>query len=142
MTSLYDVQAEKLVKRLAEKLKGDKVLSPPTWSSFVKTGSHKERPPMNPDWWYIRGASILLTIAKNGPVGVSKLRSKYGGRKNRGVKPEKLRKSGGSIIRKLIKQLETAGLVLYKKDTVHKGRIITGKGASLLNSIAKEVSKQ
>ena len=84
---------------------------------------------------------MLRVIYKDGPVGVSKLRSKYGSRKNRGVKPHKFTRASGNIIRKILQQLETAGLVQQQKTGVHKGRIITPAGSSLLSKIAKKVEK-
>ncbi len=141
MVSIYDVPAEKLAKQIAEELKSADLVQPPEWANFVKTGNHNERPPMEKDWWYIRSASILRTIYKNGPIGVSKLRSKYGGRKNRGRRPEKFKKGSGSIIRKIMQQLETSGLIKKVEETqINKGRIITSKGQSLLNNAANKVA--
>lgn len=142
MVSILDAHAGKLAKEVAEVLKTKKELTPPKWASFVKTGVHKERPPQQKNWWYIRAAAVLRTIYKDGPVGVSKLCSKYGGKKNRGSKPEKFRKSSGSVIRKIVQQLEAAGLIKYKKDGIRKGRIITPAGTSLLNKAAVKVLKE
>ncbi len=135
MVSIYDIPAEKLAKNTAKELK--EKIKAPEWSSFVKTGAHKDRVPLEKDWWYIRAASMLRTIQKDGPVGVSKLRSRYGGRKNRGLKPHRFTKASGSIIRKILQQLETAGLIQHKKEGVHKGRIITSDGKKLLSRAAK-----
>jgi len=138
MVTPFDVPSQELAKEVAQGLKGK--IEVPKWVQFVKTGSNKDRPPLNKDWWYIRAASILRTIYKNGaPVGVSKLRSKYGGRKNRGLKPHKFRKASGSVIRKLLQQLEKAGYLAYKKDGVQKGRIVTSAGVSLLTKAAANV---
>jgi len=142
MVSVFDAHAGKLAKEVAEALKAKKELTPPKWSSFVKTGVHKERPPQQKDWWYIRAAAVLRTIYKEGPIGISKLRSKYGGKKNRGSKPEKFRKGSGSVIRKIVQQLEAAGLIKYKKEGVNKGRIITPAGVSILNKAAAKISKE
>lgn len=142
MVSIFDAPAGKLTKEVADALKTKKELTPPEWAKFVKTGVHKERPPQQKDWWFIRAAAVLRTIYKDGPVGVSKLCSKYGGRKNRGRKPEKFRKGSGSVIRKIVQQLEAAGLIKYKKDSVKKGRIITPAGTSLLNKAAAKVLKE
>jgi len=142
MASIHDIPANKLTEELAVELKSIKELTPPEWSIFVKTGSHKERPPVNPDWWYVRSASILRTIYKNGPVGVSKLRSKYGGRKNRGSRPEKFTKGSGSVIRKILQQLQTAQLVSFKDKGVSKGRIISPKGQAILDKVSNKLAKE
>ena len=142
MTSVYDVPQGELVEKAAEGLKDVSQIKPPTWAVFVKTGMHKERPPVKKDWWYARAASILKNIYKLGPIGTSKLRRKYGGRKNRGHAPEHTFKGGGSIIRKVIQQLDAAGLTKQVSKGIHKGRIITPKGKSFLDKIATQILSQ
>jgi small subunit ribosomal protein S19e len=132
-----DVSPQELAREVANALK--EKITAPKWAVFVKTGSHKERPPLEKDWWYIRAASVLRTIYRSGPVGVSKLRSKYGGAKNRGVKPHQFTKASGSILRKILQQLEAAGFVAKVKEGVHKGRIITPAGISLLAKAAARI---
>lgn len=117
-------------------------MDPPEWVIFVKTGASRERPPSNDDWWYVRAASIMRTLYKIGPVGISKLRKKYGGKKNRGYKPERFYLAGGNIIRKILQQFEKAGLVKFVEKGVHKGRILTPKGISLINKVASEIYKK
>jgi small subunit ribosomal protein S19e len=102
---------------------------------------HKERPPLKNDWWYVRTASVLRQIYRFGPIGVSKLRTKYGGKKNRGVKKSHFYKASGSIIRKIIQQLEKEEFVKKDLKSVHKGRSITSKGKKFLDDIAKTISK-
>ncbi|HEC77354.1 MAG TPA: 30S ribosomal protein S19e [Thermoplasmatales archaeon] len=136
MTTAYDVPAEPLIKKLAEKLKNEFKIEEPTWAKWVKTGMHKERPPENPEWWYIRVASILRKIYMRGPIGVSRLRKFYGGRRDRKSKPYKHVKGSGSIVRKALQQLEEAGLVEKVAD---KGRRITPKGQSLVDNTSQEI---
>ncbi len=137
MANLYDVDAWKLINNVAKELEG--TITAPEWTQFVKTGVHKERPPTQENWYYIRSAAILRTLAKDGPVGVSKLRSKYGGKKNRGVKRNKFKKASGKIIRTIIQQLEEAGFL--KKTPKGKGRVLTPQGQSLLDKAAIGVQK-
>lgn len=132
MVKTYNVPVSELMSKLAAELKGYAELRPPEWAEFVKTGSHKERAPLENDWWYMRAASMLRKIQILGPVGVSKLRTKYGGKKNRGVKPERFRRASGSIIRKILQQLENAELVKQVTIKNHKGRVLTPKGDSLI----------
>ncbi|MEM2873884.1 MAG: 30S ribosomal protein S19e [Candidatus Nanoarchaeia archaeon] len=139
MVSPLDVSPQALAKEVAQELKSK--IAAPAWAKFVKTGSHKERPPLQEDWWYIRAASIMRTIYRNAPIGVSKLRTKYGGTKNRGVKPERFKKASGSIIRKILQQLEKAGLVAQKKEKTHKGRVLTPAGISLLTKAAARIKE-
>ncbi len=137
MVTIYDVNPNKLIGKSADELKKVKEIEPAKWISFVKTGVCKERPPSEKDFWYKRSASILRKIYVYGPIGVSKLRVKYGGKKNRGVKPERFRLAGGNIIRKILQQLEKAELIRQTEIGVHKGKVITPKGKKFLDGVAK-----
>ena len=128
----------KVIEKVAAYLKENKVIEPPQWAMFVKTGVHKERPPQDPDWWYIRAAAVLRKLYLNGPIGVSRLRKMYGGRHRRGHRPPKFAKGSGAIIRKILQQLEEAGLA-EKAD--NKGRVASKKGKELLEEAAKIVLK-
>ena len=139
MPTIYDADAQELILKTAEELRKVPEIKAPAWAPFVKTGMHKERPPVNEDWWYVRAASVLRTIYRSGPIGVSKLRTKYGGKKNRGTKKEHFFKGSGSILRKSLQQLEKAGFVKFADKGVHKGRIITPKGKSFLDRIAAQL---
>jgi len=140
MPTVYDVPAELLIKRLAEYIKSNLYeVSPPPWIIGTKTGSHKERPPQDKDWWYIRCASLLRKLYLHGPIGVSRLRVEYGGRKRKGRRREHSRKAGGSAIRKPLQQLEKAGLVEIDGK---KGRKLTSKGRKLLDRLATEILKE
>ncbi len=136
---MYDVPVDELIEKVCEKLKQINEIKAPEWASFVKTGRHKQRTPVREDWWYVRASSVLRIIYKLGPIGVSKLRRKYGGKKNRGMKPEAFYKGSGSIIRKILQQLEKAELIKKVEKGIHKGRIITSKGKSLLDKTANEL---
>ena len=118
---------EKLVMEI-DKIKEVKA---PEWAIFVKTGVHKERPPVNPNWWNVRTASILKKVNKFGPVGVNSLAKQYGGRKNRGHKPDKKCIGSRNIIRKCLQQLEKAGLIKQNTDA-KAGKVITKEGKDLL----------
>lgn len=139
MPTVYDVEANVLVERLAKHLKENMgEINPPAWSLTSKTSAHKERPPQNPDWWYIRSASLLRKLYIHGPVGIERLRVEYGGRKRKGTSIEHSKESGGSAIREPLQQLEKAGLVAKEGA---KGRKLSGEGVSLLNTIAAEILK-
>ncbi len=135
-------QPEPLIMAVADRLKTIEQIQPPVWASFVKTGVHKERPPAQEDWWFIRSAAILRKVAMQGPIGTSKLRVHFGGRKNRGHKPDAFRRGSGSVIRNALQQLEAAGLVKQVETHGHKGRVVTPQGESLLDSCVIEVNKQ
>jgi small subunit ribosomal protein S19e len=138
MTTVYDIPAEILIKHIAVKLKEEKIVEPPKWALYVKTGIHKELSPVNDDWWYTRCASTIRRIYIGGPVGVSRLKSFYGGKHRRGAKPAVHAKGSGSIIRTALHQLEKAGLV----NTIKKGRVISGKGQAFLDNTAHEAKSE
>ena len=127
-------------KKVAAQLKGK--IHAPTWAEFVKTGNHKQRQPESKDWWYERAASILQKVKDKGPVGTNKLRTAYGGKKNRGVKPEKFKVAGGNHIRKILQQLESAGFLKQKEVDGHKGRVITKQGLEVLKHGNIQTRKQ
>lgn len=135
MASIMDVNQQKLVEKAAEGLKES--IKQPEWSFFVKTGVSRERPPEQKDWWYLRAASLMRKIQFDGPVGVSRLRSHYGGRQRQGHQPPRFMKGAGKIIRTILKDLETAGLV-KKADKPKKGRMLTPAGQKFLNAAAKQ----
>ncbi|MDO5851247.1 MAG: 30S ribosomal protein S19e [Methanobacteriaceae archaeon] len=137
MATAFDVPAETLINEIKEDLKKNDKITPPDWSQFVKTGVHKERRPENPDWWYVRCATLLRRVYMDGPVGLSRLRTKYGGNKDRGTEPEKFRKGSGSIIRLSLQQLEDIGYVQHNTE----GRTVTPEGQSYLDNKATELVK-
>ena len=139
MTTVFDVEADSLIKKVAERIADDSHFTPPEWAKWVKTGVHKERIPENPNWWSIRVAAILRKIYIHSPIGTERLRSMFGGSRDRRVKPYKARKGSGSIVRKALQQLESAGLVTAIKG---KGRQITAKGQSFLDNTAHEIAQK
>ncbi len=137
---IYDLSAQEYNLRLAEALKSIPEFEEPEWISFVKSGPSKKRPIDDGDFWQKRAASILRQIYLRGIVGVSRLRTRYGSKKNRGARPEEFRKSGGKIIRTILQQSDKAGFteiasaikgVRGKKP----GRQLTQKGKSFLENI-------
>lgn len=135
-----DVPAPKLIERLAKHMKQNiDQLTPPSWANIVKTGAHVEKQPQNPDWWYIRCASLLRKIYVHGPIGLEKLRADYGGGKGFTVTPNHVAKAGGAILRKALQQLEAAGLIQTSKP---HGRRVTREGRRLLQEMAEEISRE
>ncbi|MDD5181616.1 MAG: 30S ribosomal protein S19e [Candidatus Nanoarchaeia archaeon] len=142
MVNIFDVEAGKLIPKLKDELKKVEQIKPPAWSKFVKTAVVKSRPPQEDDFWYTRAAAMLRQMYKTDrPLGVQRLRTKYGGKEQNRSKPAHYKKGSGSIIRKLMQQLESAGFV--KKTTVnkHAGRVLTPKGKSFIDKVARTVLK-
>src|SRR3989344_3727626 len=142
MTTALEVNPQELNKLVAAALKEEKAVQPPVWSAFVKTGRHSDRPPTDKEWWYARAAAVLRRVYKLGPIGTGKLRTKYGGKKNRGYKPERFYKGSGAIIRNTLQQLEKIGFLAKADKGPHKGRKITPKGMSFLDKVASQMLKE
>jgi len=142
MSEVLKVPPTLLIEELAAYLRENfsDVIKPPPWVMIVKTGPGKERPPARKDWWYVRAAAILRKIYLYGPVGIGSLRTAFGCRQRPGVRGrEHFRKAGRAIIRKIVQQLERAGLV---EKASNKGRILTPRGRSLLDGLAHKVFRE
>ena len=140
MPTPLDVPSGALIDRLSKFLKENVgEVAPPVWAANAKTGSHRERPPSNPDWWYTRCASLLRKLYIHGPVGIARLRVEYGGRLRKGTHIEHfLRVAGGSAIREPLQQLQKAGFISIEAK---QGRKLTAEGISLLNRMAADILK-
>lgn len=137
MSNIHLIPTEKLISETAKDLKEKVKLKKPEWAMFVKTGSDKERIPENEDWWWIRAASILRKIyLRDGKeIGIERLKTSYGGRKHRGVKPGRFQKGSGKIIRVILQEFDSLGFT----EKTKKGRKITKKGREYLNKISSNL---
>jgi small subunit ribosomal protein S19e len=136
----YDVPSSALIEKVAKYLKENvDQITPPEWAPLAKTGSHTQRPPQDQNWWYARAASLLRKIYIHGPMGIQHLRYSYGGRKGDRVRPEHVRVGAGANVRKILQQLETAGLVEKNKN---RGRIVSAEGRRLLDSLSTEIKRE
>lgn len=138
MVDIRTIEPQKYNNSLAEALKKVKEFEKPAWLDFVKTSTHKKRPSTEEDFYFKRIASILRQIYINKLVGVERLRTRYGGRKDRGQRPPEFRKSSGKLIRVILQQAELAGLVEKVKEK-KAGRKLTEKGIALLEKTAGEM---
>ncbi|WP_457559657.1 30S ribosomal protein S19e [Candidatus Harpocratesius sp.] len=134
--NIYDVYPQDLISAVAEKLKAEETIKAPKEAMFWKTGWFKEYPPVDyQNFWYIRAASLLRKLYRK-PIGVNRLKKEYGGRDPGYVHLKHSAKGSGSIIRRILQQLEKAG---YVQKTEKNGRHITNKGRSLLDKSAAEI---
>jgi len=131
---VYETEPQKFIEELSKELEKMPEFKMPEWAGFVKTSTARARPPSDDKFWYKRAASILRQIFLRGLIGVNKMKKRYGGRKKRGVKPEKFRAGGGKIIRVILQQAEKAGFVEKSKGK-RPGRQLTKKGKEFLNQI-------
>ena len=137
--TVYDFDQQEYNLKLAEALKKIPEFKKPEWAEFVKSSPSKERPIDDEDFWHKRAASILKQLYKRKIVGVNRLRTKYGSKKNRGYAPEKFKKAGGKIIRTIFQQSDKAGLtevIKSKKGTkIKSGRQLTKNGKEFMEGI-------
>ena len=133
-----DVPPSALLPRLAQELETRKVVKPPEWAAFARTGVHSVNAPYQQGWWYLRSASVLRKLYVRGARGVTRLSSEYGGSRDRGSAPYHARSGSRSIVREIFQQLEGAGLVRKQKSG---GRALTPDGHRLLDQLAKEILK-
>lgn len=140
MNPVYELSAQEYNLKLAEALKKIPEFKEPEWVQFVKSSASKERPIDDPNFWHKRAASILRQIYKKNILGVNRLRTKYGSRKNRGMRPEKFKRGSGKIIRVILQQADKAGLTEIAKivkgvKSKKPGRQLTQKGKSFVEEI-------
>ena len=140
MSPVFELPAQEYNLKLAEALKKIPEFAMPEWVQFVKSGPAKERPIDDPDFWHKRAASILKQVYKKKIVGVVRLRTKYGSKKNRGFKPEKFKKAGGKIIRVILQQADAAGFTEIAKAvrgvrSKKPGRQLTEKGKAFMEGV-------
>ncbi|GFP99093.1 40S ribosomal protein s19-2 [Phtheirospermum japonicum] len=83
----------------------------PEWTDIVKTGVLKGLAPYDPDWYYIRAASMARKIYLRGGLGVCAFRRIYGGSKMNESCPPHLGKNSGSVARHILKQLQKMSIV-------------------------------
>ncbi|MCW4027320.1 MAG: 30S ribosomal protein S19e [Candidatus Bathyarchaeota archaeon] len=139
MPTVYDIPYSVMIRRLAQDLRSRDEIEPPEWALFVKTGAHKERAPDDPDWWYMRCASILRKVYLKGPIGTERLRIDYGGKKRRGTKPNKFHKGSGAVVRTALQQLEKAGFITKRGN---KGREMTNIGRSYMDKLSATLKRE
>ncbi len=137
MANAYDVDASSLVQAIAVKLKASDIKKP-EYVGLVKSGPSRERVPLSEDFWFVRCASVLRHVYKDGPIGMSKLRTVYGSSRGHRVRRHHHMRAGGSMIKDAFDALEKLGYV--KKSP--KGREITPKGQAFVDKSSEEVFKQ
>jgi small subunit ribosomal protein S19e len=138
MTHPNDVPPSLLLPKLASELRARKAVAPPPWATFAKTGVHKQRAPTDPDWWYLRSASVLRKISLKGFIGIERLSAEYGGKRDRGSAPYHARTGSRSVLQEIVHQLEKAGLVQPYKN---QGRRVSPEGQKLLDALSRDVLK-
>ncbi|KAJ4455598.1 putative 40S ribosomal protein S19-1 [Paratrimastix pyriformis] len=109
--TVKDVPAAEFIHVYAAHLKRQNKLRVPKWAEYVKTGCLKELSPLDPDWYYIRAASMARKLYLRGKIGVGSFQRIYGGRKNNGACPSHFVESSGKVARQILHDLEKLNVV-------------------------------
>uniref|UniRef100_H3G8P8 40S ribosomal protein S19 n=2 Tax=Phytophthora ramorum TaxID=164328 RepID=H3G8P8_PHYRM len=138
--TVRDVKPADFIKAYAEHLKRSGKIELPAWWDVVKTAAFKEYSPADPDWYYIRAASIARKVYLRQYTGVGSLKKVYGGASRRGVQRQHFQKASGGLIRHILQQLEEMKVVEKCPEGVNKGgRKISSHGQQDLDRIAGQV---
>ncbi|CAH9139252.1 unnamed protein product [Cuscuta epithymum] len=135
--TVKDVPPQDFVKACSAHFKRSGKMELPEWTDIVKTGKLKELPPNDPDWYYIRAASMARKIYLRGGLGVGAFQRIYGGNKRNGTRPRHFCKSSGAIARHILQQLQAMQIVDVEP---RGGRKITSKGQQDLDQVAGRIS--
>lgn len=146
--TVKDVAAKEFIDSFSKHLKKGNKIKIPDWSQYVKTACYKDLAPYDSDWLYVRAASVAYQLYIRGKVGVSALKTHYGGKQRNGVRPPKHHQGAGKVIRYCLKQLEEAGLVGQVKYQAEdgkeqsSGKTLTKKGTTDMDRIASQLVKE
>merc|ERR1712168_346025 len=130
--TVKDVNPQDFVRAFAAHLKKSK-LKVPEMAEIVKTSKAHELGPTDPDWFYVRAASVARHVYLRPNVGVGAERKIYGGAKRNGTRPCHFCLSSSSVARKVLQSLE--GIKMVTKD-VNGGRTIAPTGRRDMDRIA------
>ncbi|XP_074277698.1 small ribosomal subunit protein eS19x-like [Silene latifolia] len=134
--AVKDVSPHDFVKAYASHLKRSGKMELPHWTDIVKTGKHKELAPYDPDWYYIRAASIARKVYLRGGIGVGGFRRIYGGSQRNGSRPRHFCMSSGSVARHILQQLQSINIIEIDPKG---GRKITSSGQRDLDQVAGRI---
>jgi small subunit ribosomal protein S19e len=133
--TVKDVAPAKFIAAFAAYLKKSGKVEVPAWVDLVKTGTHKELAPYDPDWYYVRTAAVARKIYIQGGIGVGKLTKYFGGGKKKNTATHFCAGSG-SVARASLKSLTKLGFIAIDEKG---GRKITPAGQRDLDRIARSV---
>eukprot|EP00013_Stygamoeba_regulata_P028098 CAMPEP_0177646904 /NCGR_PEP_ID=MMETSP0447-20121125/10017_1 /TAXON_ID=0 /ORGANISM="Stygamoeba regulata, Strain BSH-02190019" /LENGTH=169 /DNA_ID=CAMNT_0019149457 /DNA_START=47 /DNA_END=556 /DNA_ORIENTATION=- len=135
--TVKDVPAQDFVKTYASYLKKSGKITLPKWTDVVKTACHKELAPTNPDWFYIRAASLARKVYVRSGTGVGRFRKAYGSRERRGSQRSHRAIAAGGVIRSALAALQDLKVVELDPKG---GRKITSHGQRELDRIAGRIA--
>ncbi|MCL4322967.1 MAG: 30S ribosomal protein S19e [Candidatus Thermoplasmatota archaeon] len=135
MVNVKEVQIGRASYKLSEEFSKNKKIEVPEWAEFLKSGLHREKSWIQEDWYYRRLASTLRKVYVRGNIGIQRLSEEYGGKKDGGSKPYHPVSGSRSIVRHVLNELQSLGLVVKKES----GRSISPKGEAMLQKASRNV---
>ncbi|CAE8596033.1 unnamed protein product [Polarella glacialis] len=139
IVTVKDVEPEAFIKAFSQHLKRQGRFEIPKWADVVKTSKAKELPPNDPDWLYVRTASMVRKVYIRKGMGVGAFKKVYGSQQRRGTCTKHFSKSSGKIARYCLQQLEEMGLVEQNEEG---GRVITKEGQRELDTVAVQAAAE
>jgi small subunit ribosomal protein S19e len=141
--TVRDVSPAAFIDAYAAHLKNSDKFELPKWCDIVKTGVAKELAPNDPDWYYVRAASIARKIYLKPGCGIGQLRKMYGKARRRGARTNTSTDGAAGVIRHILQQLEEIKVLEPRRDGESKGRgsTMTRVGQQDLDRIAGQVAK-
>jgi len=138
MASVKDVDQQKFVTGFADFLKKSGKMPVPEWADLIKLARFNEQGPVDPDWYFVRAASVARHLYVRSPAGVGSFTKIYGARKSNGSAPSHFARSYQSVSRRVLQSLEAMNLV---EKHANGGRTLTSQGRRDLDRIAAQIAK-
>lgn len=131
-----DFNPLQMILRISKYLQNEGITRHPS-HDFLKLSSANENSPIQEFWFENRAASILLKIYKNEgfPLGQRRISKMYRTTKNRGTRPNKGCNTSRSIIRHVLQQLTSMGLI--KRNPAAQ---ISPLGKSVLSKLSYQMA--
>ena len=102
MSSVKDVDQQLFVVGFADFLKKSGKMQVPEWADLIKLSRFNEQGPHNPDWFFVRAASVARHLYIRAPAGVGAFTKIYGARKRNGSAPSHFMRSSQSVSRRVL----------------------------------------
>lgn len=119
-TRIFEVQPTAFIDTLSSYLKENTLLTVPEYIDIIKTSHGKENAPANPDWLYVRAASVfrrfLVAQIKHEPITLGRLASAYGCKKDRGARPGKRARASRGHLKSILDDFMARGWIVRTED--------------------------
>lgn len=137
MEQVHRVQAVPLLKAIEGTLKANTAIKLPKDHDLIKTGSGRQYSPDSPDWFYTRMAAIVRLAMRKGRVSLKGLGSRFGARKNRGVRPSGFTRGSSFVNGAAVAELESIGWF----DFSNREDILTQTAKAILSDIMEKIDQ-